>query len=58
MTTKEKIKQAVEESKAYPNPIIEYNFDEEVDIELFEGVTAIVNKQVARNSAKVIYKLT
>lgn len=53
-----KIKQAVQEAKKYPNPIIEYNFDEKISLKLFENVNIIENKSMTKNSAKVIYKLT
>lgn len=51
-----KIKQAVEASQKYPNPTIEYNFKEEVDLKLFDGVNAVENKNMEMNSAKVVYK--
>ena len=55
---KKKIKQAVEDAKTYPNPVIEYNFDEEVDSELFGDIRVVENKQMERNNAKIIYKLS
>lgn len=57
MNNEEIIKKAVEESKAFPNPTIEYNFDDEVDIKLFEGVKAVKNPMAGKNIAKVIYKM-
>ena len=58
-TNIKKIKQAVEATKKYPKESvkIEYNFNEEVDLELFGDIKIIENKSMERNSAKVIYKL-
>jgi len=58
----EKIRIAVEQSKAFPNPTIEYNFEElpkhkEVKKDSFFGVRAVYNKMVEKNTAKVIFKL-
>lgn len=52
-----KIKKAVQDAGAYPDPTIEYNFDENINIDLFEDINAVENKKMERNSAKVIYKL-
>lgn len=61
MTTLEKIKRAVEESRQFPNPKIEYNFKElpsGVDEDNFFGVIAFYNDKMAKETAKVIYKLS
>lgn len=60
MTTQNegKIESAVEDAKQFPNPTIEYNFDEDIDKRYFGDIKAIENKNMERNSAKVIYKLS
>ena len=56
ITNEIKIRKAVEDSKEFPNPTIEYNFEEKVDMKLFKGVNAVENKSMEKNSAKIIYK--
>lgn len=59
MTTREKIQRAINDTELYPpnSATIEYNFDEDIDTDLFQGVKAVENKRMERNSAKVIYRL-
>jgi len=62
MTVLEKIKKAVEESKNFPNPTIDYNFDlpehPEVKPDNFFGVKSNFNKQVTNSLGyQVIYRL-
>lgn len=52
-----KIKKAVQDARAYPDPTIEYSFEEDVNIDLFENINAVENKKMQKNSAKIIYKL-
>ena len=57
----QKIKEAVEQSKAYPNPTIEYNFEKLPNNKLitkdsFFGVKAVFNPMVKKDTAKVIFK--
>lgn len=56
MTAKEKIEKAVADASAFPNPTIEYNFDEEIDESWFAGIKAVKNPMAGKNMAKVIYK--
>ena len=56
-TNEEAIALAVEQSNRFPNPTIEYNFEEEVDLKLFKGVKAIENKMAKKDSANVIYRM-
>jgi hypothetical protein len=58
MTTQEKIEQAVLDARQFPNPTIEYNFDDYVDALWFEDIPAVQNPKAPKNSAKVIYKLS
>jgi hypothetical protein len=58
LSTEEKIKKAVAEASQLPNPTIEYNFDDDLDMDLFEGVNAVFNPKMEKNSAKVIYKFS
>lgn len=56
-----KIKEAVEQSKIYPDPTIEYNFDKlpkhkEVKKDSFFGVRAVYNDKVKKDTAKVVFK--
>jgi len=57
----EMIMKAVEESKKFPNPTIEYNFelpeDKNVKPDSFFGVKAVFNKNIPKATGyQVIYK--
>ena len=56
--TIKQIKQAVANARQFPNAKIEYNFNEEIDENLFEEIEAIYNPKMQKNSAKVIYKFS
>jgi len=61
MTNIELINRAVEESKVFPDPVIEYNFDElpkakGINKISFYGVKAVFNPRKKHNTANVIYK--
>ena len=56
------IKQIVEQSKNFPNPIIEYNFDlpegnKEISADNFYGVKALYNQNVEKGKGVITYKL-
>lgn len=61
LTTNQLILKAVEESKKFPNPTIEYSFSiiesKNVQVDNFYGVKAVFNKQVTNdNGYQITYK--
>ena len=56
MTTQEKIQKAVSEAKRFPNATIEHSFELYHDVDNFDGIKAVYNKNVKNdNGFQVIY---
>lgn len=57
MTTQEQIAKAVNEAKKFPNATIEHNFELYQNVDNFDGVRAVFNKEVTNQSGyQVTYK--
>jgi hypothetical protein len=62
LSNQEKIRQCIQSAREYfdktkPSIVVEYNFDEPVEEEWFEGFDFRENEKCERNSAKYIYKM-